>query len=160
MDYQKSSRVHWVLGGKYDNNYCKPPLWALVWKGISVLCILQVHLMCCNSKDPTKTLQTTTLGVLQRIFMGTRVHYIQVSAWNALKGGHHFVSCQLDEWLLNLLINDQETVETVAHAAFKSWNPHLTPGCQFMETSATFIVIILSLCYLFSWCPKPTLFTH
>ena len=34
-----------------------------------------------------------------------------------------FVSCQHDERLLNLLINDQETLEMVAHATLNSWSP-------------------------------------
>lgn len=36
---------------------------------------------------------------------------IQVSDRNALKRGSRFVGRQHDEWLLNLLTDDQETVE-------------------------------------------------
>lgn len=52
----------------------------------------------------------------------------------------HFVSCRHDEWLLNLVIDDQENLEIVAHATLKNPGQDVIP-----ETSATFHAIILSL---------------
>lgn len=67
---------------------------------------------------------------------------------NFLKRGSRFVGRQHDEWLLNLLTDDQETVEAAPRETWKSWDPHLVArNVSFVETSATFNVIVLSLCY-------------
>lgn len=88
------------------------------------------------------------ISILKRTSMSTCELSIEVFHRNSLKRGSRFVGRQHDEWLLNLLTDDQETVEAAPRETWKSWDLHLVArNVSFVETSATFNVIVLSLCY-------------
>lgn len=55
--------------------------------------------------------KTKKISILKRTSMSTCELSIEVFHRNSLKRGSRFVGRQHDEWLLNLLTDDQETVE-------------------------------------------------